>query len=315
MRNDTIGNVLSLFDGISCGRIALDRAGISYDKYFSSEVDRGAISVASANYPDTIQVGDVTKLNKDMLPKIDLIIGGSPCQGFSFSGKMLNFEDPRSKLFFEFVRLVKECKPKYFLLENVKMTKNCQSVISEHLGVEPVEINSCLVSAQNRVRLYWANFKITQPEDKNISLTDILEDDRIINPGAVRGRPATIVGRKLDENGVRKDNDKSHPIIQCLEVRSANKNKSNCLTTVEKDNVVTSLPCGRYPDAFSLKEHFRYYSLKEQCRLQTVPEDYFNGIVSDGKAKKMLGNGWTVDVIAHIFRDMKNDISRRQKQK
>lgn len=312
MKEDQI-NVLSLFDGMSCGRIALDRAGVSYSRYFSSEIDKNAIKVISHKYPDTIHLGDVTKIDGLSLPKIDLLIGGSPCQGFSFSGKMLNFEDERSRLFFEFVRLVKECRPKYFLLENVKMVKKCQDIITEHLGVSPVEINSNLVSAQNRSRLYWANFKITQPEDKNISLMDILDEKELRNPGGIRGRPGTIVGRRLRDDGKRDDEDKSIPIVQCLEVRATNTNKSNCLTRVEKDNVLTSLPIGRYEDAFKRKLPFRYYSLKEQCRLQTVPDDYFEGIVSDSQAKKMLGNGWTVDVIAHIFREMKKDIERADK--
>ena len=155
-----ISNVLSLFDGMSCGQIALNRAGITYDNYYASEIDKHAIKVTQHNYPNTIQLGDVTKIKSSDLPKIDLLIGGSPCQGFSFSGKQLNFDDPRSKLFFEFVRLVKECQPKYWLLENVVMKKEFEKVITEQLGVEPVKINSSLVSAQNRVRLYWANFDI-----------------------------------------------------------------------------------------------------------------------------------------------------------
>jgi len=181
-------SVLSLFDGMSCGQIALNRAGIKYDKYFASEIDKHAIKVTKTNYPKTIQLGDVRDIKSEYLPKIDLIIGGSPCQGFSFSGKQLNFDDPRSKLFFEFVRLVKDIKPKYWLLENVVMKKEFETVISEHLGVQPVKINSSLVSAQNRERLYWANFEITQPTDKCINLIDILETDDLVNSGAIRGR-------------------------------------------------------------------------------------------------------------------------------
>lgn len=127
-------NVLSLFDGLSGGRLALGRAGIKCDKYFASEVDKYAIAVTQYNFPDTIQLGDVREVYAKDLPKIDLLIGGSPCQGFSLAGKQLNFDDPRSKLFFEFVRLLKECNPKYFLLENVKMKKEYQDVITEHLG-------------------------------------------------------------------------------------------------------------------------------------------------------------------------------------
>lgn len=302
-------SVLSLFDGMSCGQIALNRVGIEYDNYFASEIDKHAIKVTQTNYPNTIQLGDVTKVFAKDLPKIDLLIGGSPCQGFSFSGKQLNFKDPRSKLFFEFVRLVKELKPKYWLLENVVMKKEYEQVISDYLGVKPVTINSSLITAQNRVRLYWGNFEITQPTDKGINLIDILETADLINPSAIRGRrlnKATILGRRLNERGVRDDYNKEVPITQCLEVRATNTNKSNCLTTVEKDNVLTTMPIGRHKDAFKNKLPFRYYTLKEYCRLQTVPENYFTDIVSESQAKKMLGNGWTVDIIAHIFGSLLN---------
>ena len=181
-------NVLSLFDGISCGQVALNNAGIKVNNYFASEIDKHAIKVTQSNYPNTKQIGDVTKVNANDLPNIDLLMGGSPCQGFSFSGKQLNFEDPRSKLFFEFVRLIKEVKPKYWLLENVVMKQEYQDVISQHLGVEPVKLNSALTSAQNRVRLYWANFDITEPTDQGIKLEDILEDTEMIGPSAIRGR-------------------------------------------------------------------------------------------------------------------------------
>lgn len=226
------------------------------------------------------------------------------CQGFSSSGKQLNFNDPRSKLFFEYVRAIKECQPKYFLLENVVMKKEWQDIISSYLGVEPIEINSSLVSAQNRRRLYWTNIpNVTLPKDKNITLEDILENIEFPNPAAIRGRrlnKATIVGRRLDKNGHRKDTDKTIPITQCLEVRATNTDKSNCLTTVDKDNVLTPLPIGRYPDAFKNNLPFRYYTTKEMCRLQTVPDDFLN-MIPDSAARKALGNGWTVDVIAHIF--------------
>ena len=170
-------NVLSLFDGMSCGQIALKKLGIKVNKYFASEIDKYAISVTQSNFPETIQLGDIQFLSAERINhKIDLIIGGSPCQGFSFAGKQLNFNDPRSRLFFEFVRLKKELNPKYFLMENVRMKKDYQNIISDLLGVQPVLINSALVSAQNRVRLYWTNIDgINQPEDLNIKLADIIE--------------------------------------------------------------------------------------------------------------------------------------------
>lgn len=183
-------NVLSLFDGMSCGQLALQKAGIKVNQYYAAEIDKYAIQVTQKNFPNTIQLGDVTKVKGADLPKIDLIIGGSPCQGFSFAGKGLNFEDERSKLFFEFVRLINECKPKWFFLENVKMKKEHELVISQYMKVAPIEINSALVSAQNRVRLYWTNINekpyglfgdmmadIPQPKDKGILLKDILETD------------------------------------------------------------------------------------------------------------------------------------------
>lgn len=188
-------NVLSLFDGMSCGRIALREAGIKVDKYFASEIDKHAIAQTQLNFPETIQLGDVTQVKGSDLPKIDLLIGGSPCQGFSFAGKQLNFKDPRSVLFFEYVRILKELRainPEIkFLLENVRMRKEYERVISEALGIFPVEINSALVSAQNRVRLYWTNIRtrteglfsevftdIPQPKDKGLLLRDILEPDK-----------------------------------------------------------------------------------------------------------------------------------------
>ena len=176
-------NVLSVFDGMSCGQIALDRLGIKVDNYFACEIDKWAMKVTQTNYPNTQQLGDVTKLQGAdiILPKIDLFIGGSPCQGFSFAGKQLNFEDPRSRLFFEFVRILEELRIENpdvkFLLENVRMKKEYQQIITKYLGVEPIEINSALVSAQNRKRLYWTNIPgINQPEDKGILLRDVVHE-------------------------------------------------------------------------------------------------------------------------------------------
>jgi DNA-cytosine methyltransferase len=300
-------NVLSLFDGLSCGQIALNRVGIKYEKYYASEIDKHAIKVTQHNYPNTIQLGSITELKGSDLPKIDLLFGGSPCQSFSSAGTRSGF-DGKSGLFWEYVRVLNEVKPTYFLLENVVMKKEWEDVITEALGVEPIKINSSLVSAQNRVRLYWTNIpNISQPEDKNVNLVDILESDDLINPSAIRGRKlnkATILGRRLNNEGKREDYNKNIPITQCLEVRATNMNKSNCLTTVGKDNVLTTLPVGRHPDAFKNNLPFRYYTLKEYCRLQTVPDNYFDGIVSESQAKKMLGNGWTVDVISHIFKNI-----------
>ena len=178
--------VLSLFDGMSCGRIALDQLGIPVEKYYASEVDKYAMQVSAANYPDIIQVGDICDLDPKDYKDVDLMLAGSPCQGFSFAGKQLAFDDPRSALFFEFIRLLKAIKPKYFLLENVRMKKEFLQVISEQVsacypeivfGIEPIFINSSLLSAQSRQRYYWTNIpNIKQPEDRGIVLRDILED-------------------------------------------------------------------------------------------------------------------------------------------
>jgi len=173
-------NVLSLFDGISAGQLALERAGIPVTNYYAAEIDKYATAITQANFPDTIQLGDVTKYFDWNLPDIDLIIFGSPCQGFSFAGKQLNFDDPRSALFFTAADILDCYKPKHFLMENVKMKQEYRDVISERLGVEPIEINSALVSAQNRRRLYWSNIPyVFHPEDKGILLKDIIETGMI----------------------------------------------------------------------------------------------------------------------------------------
>lgn len=194
MNNKEGITVLSLFDGMSCGQIALRELGIKVKTYFASEIDGAAIQTTNLNFPDTVQLGDVRNVKAANLPKIDLLIGGSPCQGFSICGKRLNFEDPRSVLFFEFVRVLNEVREKnpdvLFLLENVKMKREFEGIISQYLGLQPVQINSALVSAQNRIRLYWTNIQtreeglfrelytdIPQPADKQLLLKDVLQDE------------------------------------------------------------------------------------------------------------------------------------------
>jgi len=314
-------NVLSLFDGMSCGQIALDKLGIKVDNYFASEIDKYAMKVALKNYPKTRHVGSVEFVNGSNFPKIDLLIGGSPCQGFSFAGKQLNFEDPRSKLFFEFVRVLKETKPKYFFLENVKMKKEYQDIISEYLGCEPVIINSSLVSAQNRVRLYWTNIpNITQPSDKGVLIKHITLDDSD-KIGAMRGR--YIVDGKRQDYKMKT----AGMTTQRIELRKDE--KSNCITTVSKDNYLVKLfntnPSGngmngwvyhtnaKSPTITTNKGEgnkishdgiwYRKLTPIECERLQTVPDNYTD-CVSNSQRYKMLGNGWTIDVITHIFKGM-----------
>lgn len=338
-------NVLSLFDGMSCGQIALDKLGVEVDKYYASEIDKYAMTIAKKNYPNILHIGDVTQVDGTKLDKIDLMIGGSPCQGFSFAGKQLNFKDPRSALYFEYVRLLKETKPKYFLLENVRMKKEFQAIITKDLGVEPIMINSSLLSAQNRVRLYWTNIpNVTQPNDLGIVLKDIIEDGvtdrtkshcldanyfkggnlksyfekhrrqlifskdglchvgdadlkgndsikRVYHPDGKSPTLTTMQGGHREPKIIlggafrgRYEDDGS--IKQQLEIRSDE--KTNTITTVQKDNVVVS------------NATYRKLTPLECERLQTVPDKYTEG-VSNTQRYKMLGNGWTVDVIKHIF--------------
>ena len=377
-------NVLSLFDGMSCGQLALQRAGIKVDNYFASEIDKYAIEVARKNFPNTIELGNVTRIDtKDLLEwcgklkskGIDLLMGGSPCQGFSFAGGQVAFDDPRSKLFFEFVRIKEELQPKYFLLENVKMKQEFQDVITKYMGVEPIEINSSLFSAQNRRRLYWTNIPVDMDiKDKGLVLKDILQTDHNEPPVPINERNARhhknplqkslcttasmykgagnngmtlvdrlipvgmaeeyahynyratkevyhmdgkaptlltmqggnrepkvatysakggrIVNRRLDEQGVRKDYQMDLPLTPQVEIRSDD--KTNCLTTLQKDNVVVE------------GMTWRKLTPIECERLQTLPDNYTEG-VSKTQRYKMIGNGWTVDVIAHILKGIKDE--------
>lgn len=281
-------NILSLFDGMACGRIALERAGIEVTNYYASEIDKYAMQIAKKNYPDIIHVGDITKLHAKDLPRIDMIIGGSPCQGFSFAGKQLNFEDPRSKLFFEFVRLVKECRPGFFLLENVKMKKEYQNVISEKLGVEPVEINSSLVSAQMRKRLYWANFPITQPEDRGLVLQDILEDaitekeksyciDAHYEGGTVKNYLEDCKRQLVYQINQSKESGAKQPYQQNRVYFPGGKHPAIC--TEARGGVPTNSAdiTGRYLDPYGNALPFRKLTPIECERLQTVPDNYTEG--------------------------------------
>ena len=300
-------NVLSCFDGMSCGQLALEKAGIQIDTYFASEIDQYAIKVTQANFPSTKQLGDIQKVTKAQVGNIDLLIGGSPCQGFSFAGKQLNFDDPRSKLFFEFVRLKDELKPRYFLLENVKMKKESQDIISECMGCQPVLINSSLVSAQNRQRLYWTNIPFEIPKDRGVMLADILESgftDRekayCLDANYFRGgnlkRYFQRSSRQLVFTSAAKRgryNDDGKTTSQQLELRFDG--KTNALTTAQKTTLAANLKDLTY----------RKLTVTECERLQTVPEGYTNH-VSNTQRYKMLGNGWTVDVISSIFEGLNN---------
>ena len=299
--------VLSLFDGMSCGQIALEKAGIKVDNYFASEIDKYAIKVTQANYPNTKQLGCITELDGTKLPKIDLLIGGSPCQGFSFAGKGLNFEDPRSKLFFEFVRLKNETQPKYWMLENVKMKAEHQNIISEILGVKPILINSELVSAQSRERLFWTNIPITEPPtDKGILLKDIIE---IGEP--IKDKSQTILATLYKENaksmikrnkaGLLVKMSSENPRIKELSITKSG--ISEIGTIHYPDTKSYTITANHAPKVLTEIIGWRKLTPKECERLQTVPDNYTD-CVSDTQRYKMLGNGWTVDVIAHIFKNM-----------
>ena len=281
-------NVLSCFDGISCGQLALVRAGHTYDNYYASEVDKYAIKTTLKNFPQTIQQGDIKSVWSRNLPQIDLIMGGSPCQDLSIAGKRAGLSGERSGLFWHFVRLVRTCKPKYFLLENVaSMTKENRDIISEALGVEPILINSALVSAQQRKRLYWTNIpNITQPQDRGILLKDILEDGLPMED-KVYALTARYSGYSFPHDFEKK---KKSGVL-----------KSRCLTaTFYIENLKSLLKRKKYGLIAEFKDGIRKLAPIECERLQTLPDNYTEG-VSNTQRYKAIGNGWTVDVIAHIF--------------
>lgn len=294
-------NVLSLFDGMSCGQIALERAGIYVDNYFASEVDKYAIKVTQRNYSKTIQLGDVGSVNACDLPKVDLLLGGSPCQGFSRAGKHLNLKDPRSALFFEYVRLLKECKPRYFLFENVKMGEKNVEALSFYLGVDPIEIDSALVSAQRRKRLYWTNIPVKQPDDAGVFLKDIFVSGYVdrdksycvsaayMNAGSLKDYIAKC-RRQLVSTKEIYVYEKPHGYNKG---GSKLRDKFNCLREATSYN-------------YAVCDNTTWRKLLPvECeRLQTVPDDYTSG-VSNTQRYKMLGNGWTIDVIVHILKGIK----------
>ncbi len=297
-------NVLSCFDGMSCGQIALNKVGVKYDNYYAAEIDTHAIKVTGANYPNTIQLGDVTKIKAKDLPQIDLLIGGSPCQGFSFAGKQLNFNDPRSKLFFEFVRLLDELKPKYFLLENVKMKKEFEDIITFYMGVAPLEINSKLIFAQGRKRLYWTNideyngfFGPGQPERKDIILKDILQQDVPDEYYIDLDRIEKLLDAGIETFTFRNTNKRLNKIHQLnktnLKFHGTSASQSNriydingkapCLVTSNSDFII-------FEGEVNGELKFRRITPIEAERLQTVPDNYTNHLTKNQRYH-MLGNG------------------------
>jgi DNA (cytosine-5)-methyltransferase 3A len=379
-------NVLSLFDGMSCGQISLKELGYDISNYYYSEIDKHAIKQTQHNFPNAIHVGDVTKWKEWDIDwsSIDLLLAGSPCQGFSFAGKQLAFDDPRSALFFVFVEIwnhIKSVNPNaHYLLENVKMKREHEIVISKYLGVAPIEINSALVSAQNRVRLYWTNIAnepyglfgdmectISQPKDRGILLKDILESDvdekYYLSEKMLKFFAKHNANNKEKGNGFLfkpKDNSEKANCVnaryhkmgaddtyivasrgrnpenpksrqaglnteQMLEPRFDG--KTNCLTSVQKDNLVMQVNpskesggkqpyqqnrvydsqgispalCANKADLLIKKNYqIRRLTPTECARLQTIPS-WYEWISSDTQIYRMLGNGWTVEVIKHIL--------------
>lgn len=288
--------VLSLFDGISAGQVALNRLGIEIDTYWASEIDKFAISITQRHFPDTIQLGSVTEWRKWDIDwkSIDLLHGGSPCQGFSFAGKQLNFEDERSKLFFDYVDILNHIK-KYnpnvkFLLENVRMKKTSQEVITKYMGVEPIFINSRLLSAQNRPRLYWTNIEgIEQPEDKGLILCDVLEEDDKVNPKYLL-TPKTLLTMDRHRNGRPRWEYHKNPLDGKAACIVASFYKLGGLGVLDYRKMEGKKP--------------RRLTPLECERLQTFPDNYTDTL-SQTQRYKAIGNSWTVDVIAHIYKNLK----------
>ena len=316
--------VLSLFDGISCGMVALERAGICVEEYYSSEVNETSIGISKYNYPDIIRLGDVTKLNTYNLPPIYILIGGSPCQNFSFAGtgkgavtvkgvevtsleqylelKEQNFKfEGQSYLFWEYVRILRDVKPKYFLLENVKMAKKWEKVITDTLGVEPIMINSNLLSAQNRPRLYWTNIpNIEQPTDKGLFIKDVLDDEYT---------DKEVLSQKIiDRYQPVKSSycvGTTKPEFRTIGQRDwvfGDNNKMGCLVATDY----------KQPKQVLHNGVVRKISPIEAERFQTLDDNYtqfgeFGNVIkpiSHTKRFECIGNGWTVDVIAHIFKGL-----------
>ena len=310
-------NVLSLFDGMSGGQLALQKAGLQVDKYYSCEIDEYAQSVTRYNFPNTIFLGDVTKVDFSKLKDIDIVIAGSPCQDLSFAkGNGKGLEGSRSSLFYKFVEAIEVCKPEYFLLENVKMKQEWKDIISDLLGVQPIFINSADFSAQNRQRLYWTNIPVYTWTPCNDKLQDILETGQVDRDKS----------HCLDANYFKGGNLKSYfekhrrqlVFNRCIQVGEADIKGRDILKRVysPEGKAPTLTTCGgghREPKVYVPPLQWRKLTPIECERLQTVPDNYTSKGIRDGKEVKisntqrykMLGNVWTIDVIAHIFESLR----------
>ena len=343
--------VLSLFDGIACWYEALQRAWIPIDVYFASEIDKYAIKIAEKNHPKIIEIGDINDRENWRIPRPDIIIGGSPCQWFSMAWKMLNFNDPRSKLFFKFVDIVNHYQPKYFLLENVKMKNEHKDKISELMWVQPIEIDSALVSAQRRKRLYRTNIPgVTQPEDKGIMIKDILEENAPVKYNLTE-RWMKMLTRNFGSKGQALNFDPSvlfkitYPSVceqqewlerksptltasmgtgwwnvPCIIQKVGDRDKNNWGVRTDKSYTIPANPMSdRWQMvvepmvAYAPWSRVRKLTPIECERLQTLPDNYTEW-VSDTQRYKALGNGRTVDVIAHIFTFINKQQCQKEQQ-
>jgi DNA (cytosine-5)-methyltransferase 3A len=311
-------NVLSLFDGISCGQLALERANIKVDSYYASEINQNCIRLTQRHFPNTIQLGDVCKIDDNVLktlPKIDLLIGGSPCQNLSRAGNGMGLKGDESKLFYEYVRVLKWIKENNnpnikFLLENVEMKNSNKETINNELETQPILINSKLVSAQNRPRLYWCNFDVDLPNNKNIKLKDILIDENI---------------DLVEKNGLKFDvrlSEKSMDLVFIYNNQIAIKQatKQGFIYAIDGDGINLQFPTSKTRRGRVIKQKsstldrqcdccvltnnvIRKLNINELEKLQTLPVDYTVGF-NENERKSMIGNGWTVDVIVHIFKNL-----------
>jgi DNA (cytosine-5)-methyltransferase 3A len=290
-------NVLSLFDGMSCGQLALDKLGINVENYFACEIKKHAMKVTQHNYPNTHQLGDVTKVSADNLPKIDLLIGGSPCQDLSQANKeRKGINGAKSGLFYEYVRLLKECKPKYFLLENVRMKKEHQDIISSELGVQPIVINSEVVSGQLRHRLYWTNIPFYgNLENRDILLSDVIESgwtDRdksrclLESDSRPLSTPVKMFHRYYATGFTTLIFKSKQHYLDCKNHYEANYRGMKASDIVCNSDVYNGV---------------RYLTQSELEKLQTVPSGY-TSILDRNQASCLLGDGWTISVIVELLR-------------
>lgn len=313
--------VLSLFDGISCARVALERAGIPVDAYYASEIDKYAIFISNKNYPDIIQKGSVTEINKgyDITRDIDLLIGGSPCQDLSIAKKnRKGLDGERSGLFWEYVRILREVQPKYFILENVaSMPKEAKEIITRELGVEPIMINASLVSAQNRKRLFWTNIpNVTLPEDRGILLKDILEEEvdekyKVYSDNWRVERNTVDVNDKsrcLNASNYKGALNDGMSLIRVGQIGKGGQG-DRIYSPQGKSVGLSALGGGRGAKTglYQTEEYTIRKLTPIECeRLQGLPDNYTEGI-SNTQRYKCLGNAFNVDVVAHILGFIKED--------